>query len=172
MDAMKVLLVVLLLFTFLPGEGRAQERSEFDWTLQVDPLTTALGIVHLQVERRLTDEFSVYLGPSLRLFNGLLESDRTFVGYGAEAGLRYFLFGGAPEGWWAQVRGVIAWLEADSGVSNPGGYVSALGGYTAVFGGWFVLAGGLGVQYFFFEVDGLGTGGVFPAAHTTLGVAF
>lgn len=172
MRMVQIFLLLVMATVGLPADASAQERSEFDWTLQVDPLTTALGIVHLQIERRLTDHFSVNLGPAFRLYNGISASDRTFVGYGAEAGLRYYFFGGAPEGWWAQARGVIAWLEADSGVANPGGYASALGGYTAVFGGWFVLSGGAGLQYFFFEVDGLGTGGFFPAAHTALGVAF
>ena len=143
-------------------------------TVQVDPLTTALGFVHVQVEARLNDQFSVYVGPSLRLFNGLLDldNDRTYKGYGAEAGLRWFPKGGAPLGWWAQVRGVGAYLVADTDITDVGGYVSALGGYTACFDDWFILAGGLGVQYLHYTVDGLGTKGIAPAAHTTIGVAF
>ncbi|MCA9657717.1 MAG: hypothetical protein KC486_05195, partial [Myxococcales bacterium] len=144
------------------------------WTLQIDPLTTALGYVHLQVERALGTHASIYVGPSLRLFNGLLDLDetRTFIGLGAELGVRWFVVGGAPKGWWVQARGVLAHLKADSGVTDIGGYVSVLGGYTAIFGGWFVLSGGLGAQYINYTVDGLGTKTFFPAAHTALGVAF
>jgi len=69
-----------------------------EWTLQLDPLTTALGFVHLQVEKRLSDSFSVYAGPHLHLFDGLLdkESGESYRGYGVEAGLRWFFLGG---GW-------------------------------------------------------------------------
>lgn len=106
----------------------------------------------------------------MRLFNGLLNLDdeRTFQGYGAEIGCET----SAPDGWWAQVRGVGAYLIADSDVTDLGGYGSALGGYTAIFDGWFVFSGGLGLQYLDYTVDGLGTSGLAPAAHTTIGFAF
>ncbi|MCA9538143.1 MAG: hypothetical protein KC620_04610 [Myxococcales bacterium] len=142
-----------------------------DWTLQVDPLTTALGFVHVQVERVLTPDFSVYVGPSLRLFSGLL-GDEDYLGLGAEAGVRWFVQSSAPTGWWAEVRGVGAHLSTPDDETAWGGYVSALGGYTAIFGGWFVLSGGVGVQYLHYRVAGLGPVGVLPAAHTTIGVAF
>jgi len=145
-----------------------------EWTLQLDPLTTALGFVHLQVEKRLSDSFSVYAGPHLHLFDGLLdkESGESYRGYGVEAGLRWFFLGGAPQGFWAQVRGVVAHITPSTDVSGTGGYLSALAGYTAIFDGWFVLAGGLGVQYMHYHVDGIGPKGILPAAHTTIGVAF
>ncbi|MCX4246933.1 hypothetical protein [Paraliomyxa miuraensis] len=162
-----------------PAEANAGAPVELQakrprWTLQIDPLTTALGYVHLQVERALGDHASIYFGPSLRLFNGLLDLDATssYRGYGVELGARWFIRGGAPKGWWVMARGVLAYLRADSGVTNVGGYVSALGGYTGILRGWFVLSGGLGVQYIHYTVDGLGTRTFFPAAHTALGVAF
>lgn len=166
---MKKLIFLILL---LSSSAASAERPTM--TVQVDPLTTALGFVHVQFETKITDHFSIYAGPSLRLFNGLLNLDdeRTFQGYGAEVGLRYFFFGGAPEGWWAQLRGVGAYLIADSDVTDLGGYGSALGGYTAILDGWFVLSGGLGLQYLDYTVDGLGTSGLAPAAHTTIGFAF
>lgn len=161
----------LALMLCTTAEARAESPAG---TVQVDPLTTALGFVHVQVEARLNDHFSIYAGPSLRLFNGLLDldNDRTYKGYGAEAGLRWFPKAGAPLGWWAQVRGVGAYLVADTDVTDVGGYISALGGYTACFDEWFILSGGLGVQYLHYTVDGLGTEGIAPAAHTTIGFAF
>ena len=44
------------------------------WTVQVDPLTTALGYAHVQVERAVAPRWSVYLGPQLRLYDSLLAS--------------------------------------------------------------------------------------------------
>ncbi len=167
--------VLVLAGLVLSAPAAAQDAPEIpEWTLQVDPLTTALGFVHLQVERRLSDSFSVYAGPHLHLFDGLLdqESGDSYRGYGAEAGLRWFFLGGAPQGFWAQVRGVVAHITPSTDVSGVGGYVSALAGYTAIFDGWFVLAGGLGLQYMHYHVDGIGPKGILPAAHTTIGVAF
>ncbi len=144
------------------------------WTIQVDPLTTALGFVHVQVERALGDHASVYVGPSVRLFDPLEKSDGKYRGYGGELGVRVFPWGGAPAGAWAEARGVLASLHTDAngGASAIGGYASVLGGYTWIFSERWVLAAGLGVQYLHYRVAGLGPVQVLPAAHTTLGVAF
>ncbi len=165
----------------MPTAGWAQEDApvgETDaqdgplWTLQVDPLTTYLGYVHLQVERALGEHVSVYAGPHLRLFTPpTAEAPEDHLGVGVELGVRVFPWGGAPEGAWAQVRGVGARVwEGDD--TSWGGYVSGLVGYTAIFGDLFVLSGGAGLQYLNYQVNGLGPRGVFPALHTTLGVAF
>ncbi len=144
------------------------------WTVQVDPLTTALGYVHVQIERRLSKSFSVYAGPHALLFSGILaEDDEDHRGLGAEVGLRWFLRSSdsAPAGFWLQTRGVLARVTKD-GEAEPGGYVSALGGYTKIIGGRWVVAGGLGIQYIHYSVNGVGTEGVLPAAHTAVGFAF
>jgi|GEM_PF-1154948 len=144
------------------------------WTIQVDPLTTALGFVHVQVERALGDSVSLYLGPSVRLFDPLSKEKGRYTGVGAEAGLRVFPWGGAPQGAWAEVRGVVARLHTSvgEGATVLGGYGSVLGGYTWVLGGRWVLAAGLGAQYIHYRVAGLGSVGFLPAAHSTVGVAF
>ncbi|TNF38612.1 MAG: hypothetical protein EP329_00075 [Deltaproteobacteria bacterium] len=166
--------LALALFTLVssPIQARADAPR---WTVQVDPLTTALGYVHLQVERAVAPEWSIYAGPHLRLFDSLLDDkDEPYVGVGIELGVRWFFTGTAPEGGWAQIRGVLAYVTSDDpvAVSGAGGYVSALVGYTAILGDVFVLAGGAGVQYIDYGVGEYGVEGVFPAAHTTLGVAF
>lgn len=158
-------------------EARTSEAPDApNWTLQVDPLTTALGYVHLQVERALGQKVSVYAGPHLRLFNGLLaEPTDDYLGLGVELGVRFFPWGEAPAGPWVLARGVGAWATTDAGgqrVSQPAGYVSALGGYTLILGGRWVLSGGAGVQYIAYEIEGMGTMGIAPALHTALGVAF
>lgn len=150
------------------------ERPRF--TVQVDPLTTALGFVHVQIEYAFTDHLSIYAGPHLRLFNGLIsEPEEDYMGIGAEVGVRYFFAASAPQGWWAQVRGVGAQVSTDrfgQEESAFGGYVSALGGYTWIFNDLWVVAAGLGVQYIKYQVAGQGPKGVLPAAHTTIGFAF
>lgn len=146
------------------------------WTVQVDPLTTALGFVHVQVERAIGSDWSVYLGPHLRLFDSVLEDEsQDLLGVGAEVGVRWFFSGVAPEGGWILVRGVGARLSTQ--VNGPeetglGGYVSALGGYTWIFDDRWVLAAGAGVQSIHYMLQGQGVEGILPAAHTALGVAF
>ena len=143
------------------------------WTLQVDPLTTALGYVHLQVEYAFTDSISAYVGPHLRLFSGIGSEPEPYIGYGAEFGIRYYFEHNAPEGWWMLGRGVLAHVQdTESDESSLGGYGSILGGYTAILGNVFVLSGGLGIQRIDYGVGNYGKHTWFPAAHTALGVAF
>lgn len=167
--------LVVALTTLCASPALAEPAEGPDWTIQVDPLTTALGFVHVQVERSIGPNWSVYLGPSMRLFDGILSLDDPigFRGFGAEAGVRWFYLGGAPEGWWHQIRGVVAHLDAnDSDVTGVGGYVSTLAGYTWIYEGTLVLSGGLGVQYIDYDLEGKGQKGLFPAAHSTIGIAF
>ena len=145
------------------------------WTVTVDPLTTALGYAHVQVERRLGDRTSLYLGPHARLFDGILtEGHEPFLGLGAEAGFRWFPWGGAPEGGWLMARTVAAraWTTDATPTSRFAGYSSALFGGTAILGGHFVLSGGAGFNYLYYAIEDYGVSGPFPALHTNLGVAF
>ena len=145
------------------------------WTVTVDPLTFALGYAHVQVERRLTRHTSLYVGPHLRLFNGLL-SDRSerYRGYGAEVGFRVFPWGRAPTGAWAMVRSTLAYVHTTDGSASPrpGGYTSALVGYTGILAKHFVLSGGAGFNYIYYDIGDYGTAGPFPALHTNVGFAF
>ena len=170
-----ILSLILTLSTTPAAHAAADDHPPAPaWTVQVDPLTAALGFAHVQVERALAPRWSLYLGPHLRLYDTLLaDTQEPYRGYGVEAGVRWFWRGTAPEGGWACVRGVGAALHTTDGsdLRGPGGYISALGGYTAILGGRWVLSGGAGVQYLHYQIDGLGPAGVFPALHTALGVA-
>ncbi|MFO0745494.1 MAG: DUF3575 domain-containing protein [Myxococcota bacterium] len=170
--ALLALLATVLLAA--PSSDARADRPGF--TLQVDPLTTALGFVHLQLEVVVAPHWSFYVGPSLKLFPGLLaeEGDVAYTGLGAEVGVRYYFAGRAPYGAWALVRGVGARLATDDPPEAHafGGYVSALGGYTWIFGERWVVSLGLGIQYLDYTVAGSGPKGVLPAAHTAIGVAF
>lgn len=153
----------------------AHSESRVDWTLQVDPLTTVIGFVHLQVERVLNRRWSVYVGPHARLFDSLLEDKvEPYTGVGVEVGVRYFFSATAPAGPWAQLRGVVARLstDVDGGSTAIGGYGSALVGYTWIFQGRWVLAGGVGAQYLHYSIANMGPKMWFIAAHSTVGVAF
>lgn len=144
------------------------------WTVQVDPLTTALGFVHVQVEKGF-DSWSLYAGPHLRMFDGLLaEGPEPYRGYGIETGLRWYPRGAAPQGPWLLARGVVAHARTVFGPLETGiaGYCSALGGWTHLVADRLVLSGGLGVQYLAYGVGDYGTYGLAPAAHTAIGVAF
>lgn len=145
------------------------------WTLQIDPLTTALGFAHVQVEHAPSPQWSVYAGPHLRLFDSPLTGERLqMTGLGVEVGVRRFVTGAAPQGAWLQVRGVAARVASHlpAEAAQFGGYVSALAGCTWIWQDFWVLAGGLGGQYIDYTVAGRGPRGLFPAAHTAVGVAF
>ena len=143
-----------------------------DWTLSIDPLTTAIGLVHLQVEHRLGDHASLYIGPSLRLFDGILpDMNGHYKGLGVEMGLRGFFVGTAPEGGWGMLRGVLARLSTEN-TAQWGGYTSALLGYTAILGPGLVLSGGAGISWFNYGVEGYGVHGFAPALHSNVGWAF
>jgi hypothetical protein len=145
------------------------------WTIQVDPLTAALGFAHVQVERALAPHFSVYAGPHMRLYDSILSDDvEPYRGYGVEAGARWFWAGRAPAGGWLSARGVGATLRTTDGsdLRGPGGYGSMLCGYTGIIKDRWVLSGGAGAQYIAYQIGGYGPRGVFPALHTAVGVAF
>ena len=143
-------------------------------TVSVDPLTTAIGFVHVQVEARISDSVSLYAGPHLRLFDGILtEGHEPYRGYGVEAGVRWFPKRGAPKGPWLMARGVAATLRTNDGEqSSPGGYASALVGWTWILGDHLVLAAGAGAQRLFYTVGDYGISGFAPAAHSNIGIAF
>jgi hypothetical protein len=182
--AVAVLLVALLIPSLASAQhepAQHEPAQQPDWTVSVDPLTFAVGFAHVQVERTLGDSFSVYAGPHLRLFNGVLsQPDDDYLGMGAEVGVRYFLggpfFGGpAPAGAWVMTRAVGAHITAEvDGVAltEVGGYASALGGYTWILARRWVLSAGAGIQYIDYEIGGMGTTGFAPAFHTAAGVAF
>ncbi|MCB9759986.1 MAG: DUF3575 domain-containing protein [Alphaproteobacteria bacterium] len=162
----------LLLLSLLPA-ARADDAPR--WTVQVDPLTALLGYPHVQVERALAPPVSVYLGPHLRLYDPPWATEHEpYRGFGLEAGVRWFPWQRAPAGPWVCARGVLAHLRTTEGAleTGLGGYGSALVGYTWIPWGRLVLSGGAGVQYLHYSVGGYGPTGVFPAAHTAIGVAF
>ena len=167
-----ILCLSLLLSTQTLAEDTPRlEQHPRQWTVSVDPLTLILGFVHVQVEHTLGEHFSLYVGPSLRLFDSPLGFPKgPFRGYGAEVGLRGFVWGKAPEGAWLMLRGILAAVVHEGGV-EPGGYASALAGYTGIIGPGLVLSGGLGISWFSYG-PAYGIHGFLPAAHTAIGWAF
>lgn len=150
------------------------------WTISVDPLTFAIGFAHVQVERSLGPRASLYVGPSLRLFDGILaDTNGPYMGLGIESGVRGFFSGTAPEGGWVMWRGVVARVATTTPpvTATFGAYTSVLAGYTGIFdsnvsNGGLVLSGGVGVSYFDYGVQTYGVHGFAPAAHTNVGWAF
>jgi hypothetical protein len=145
------------------------------WTIQVDPLTYALGYAHVQVERAVSPSVSVYAGPHLRLYDAVGAAEHEpYIGLGVETGVRWFPQHHAPSGVWLMGRGVLAELFTtdDTHQHAIGGYASALVGYTGIIHERLVLSGGLGVQRLQYTVGGYGLATFYPAAHTAIGVAF
>lgn len=164
----------------LMGVAMASDARPWAWTVTIDPLTTAIGFVHVQVERSFGQHVSVYAAPSVRFFDGLLpDFNGPWYSAGVEVGARGFFVGNAPSGGWLMLRGVLAsaWTDGpdvqdNAAVSELAGYSSALVGYTGIIGPGLVLSGGAGVSYFDFGVGGYGVYGFAPALHTNLGWAF
>ena len=163
--------IAAFLFVLLFTPTLFADDEPLPWTVQVDPLTTYLGFVHLQVERRIAPPVSLYVGPHARLFSPPTADAEDFLGIGLELGARWFPWGEAPTGPWLLARGVGAEVFTDD-ESTFGGYVSGLIGYTAVVWRRLVLSGGAGVQYIHYRVAELGPKGIFPALHTAVGIAF
>lgn len=170
------LLLTLCTSTVALASEPAPDEFEPRGTVQVDPLTAALGYWHILLERRLAPRLSVYAGPHLRLYDSVFTKEREpYRGIGAEVGARFFFKPRAPQGLWVGARGVGARLQTHASVGADvgfGGYGSALVGYTWVPVDRLVLAGGAGVQYISYRIQGYGPRGIFPALHTALGFAF
>ena len=172
MHRLPAVLLCLCGLALLTKDAHAEERSSPRFTVQVDPLTAALGYAHLQVEYALASHHSIYVGPHLRLYDNLLDDkEEDYTGIGIESAYRYFWRGTAPEGPWLQARGVISYLSSDED-STPGGYIGGLGGYSWILQDRWVLALGAGLQYIHMTVGDFGTEGILPAAHTAVGAAF
>lgn len=176
---MKTLCLCVALASAAPAAAQTAEPTntttvQRQWTVSVDPLTLVLGFVHLQVERAFGRHLSLYVSPSLRLFDSLLGFPTgDFRGYGVEFGLRGFVWGAAPTGVWLMLRGVLADVVYTDG-AQFGGYTSVLAGYTGIIGPGLVLSGGLGLSWFDYGRTGPNEGihGFIPAAHTAIGWAW
>lgn len=150
------------------------------YTATVDPLTAALGFAHLQLEAAISERWSLYGGPHLRLYDGILPAaNGPYVGIGAEVGLRVFFQGEAPRGSWVMARGVLArvWTRSPERAAEIGGYSSALVGHTWLIGPGIgpvrpALSLGAGVSWLDYTVLDYGPHGLAPALHTNLGFAF
>ncbi len=154
------------------GESVDEEPASIPgWNLQVDPLTTALGIAHVLLERRVSDHVAIYAGPSLKLYDSVFGADESYRALGVEMGARWFWSGTAPAGWWTGLRATVAHVSHED-QNRTGGYVSALGGYAWIMDSGLMLSAALGVSYFDYNAGGVGVDGVLPGAHTAIGFAF
>lgn len=170
-------MIAVLSLALAAGNDEAPHR----WTITVDPLTTALGFAHVQVERAFGTDVSFYVGPSLKLWDFPGTEQQPYVGLGVELGFRWYWHARAgrrglyaPEGPWLMARGVVAHLHTTDGSAQTslGNYLSALAGYSWIVGDHFTFALGAGVQRLDYAVGDYGIEGILPALHTNLGVAF
>lgn len=147
-------------------------------TVTVNPLGLAFGMLNFEYERAASQKLSWFVGPSYWSFSsGIDENDATVSAYGLSGGIRYFLSGSAPEGFFLSPGLSASYVAASEGDASAVGYsVSAIGGYTWIFGDVFDLSLGLGAQYTKSEVKlgdtTIGYSGTLPAARLALGAAF
>ena len=155
------------------AQPASDDASAPAWTVQTDPLTDALGISQVLVERRVTSHLALYIGPSLHLFDSPLlpDDEEGYKAYGTEQGARWFFDATAPFGWWAGMRLIVADLRYE-GDSRIGGYISALGGYAWLLADRWIVSAAVGVSYFDYDIGDVGVQGVKPGAHTGIGFAF
>jgi len=154
-------------------------------TITVNPLSLAFGSINFEYERATSPTFSWFVGPQYASFStSVLDDEFTASSYGLTGGVRFFLTGRAPEGFFISPNASLGYASAEAGGESASALsysVGAIGGYTWIFGDVFDLSVGLGAQYMHTEVavpdgDGddleIGFTGVLPALRLSLGVAF
>lgn len=136
-------------------------------TLTANPaLMIFFGLYNLQYERAVSEKVSVFGGPTywnLDILGAELEI------YMVDVGLRYFLTGQAPEGFFVSpaVGFVVGAIDGDP-VMRPGWTASAMLGYTWLFGRFFDLSLGFGGTYVNLDSE---THFV-PSGRAAVGIAF
>lgn len=168
--------LLALAATAAPALARAQPlrpRNVVTW----QPLSLVTGYVDLEYERALGRRFSAYVAPGAIFSTGrrLDGSNAAGVfGWSVDLGARWFPFGDAPAGFFADLSAGVCTSTIVAGYGDRarglGGRGMLLGGYTVV---WhhLVLSGGLGVQFAGFDRES-GTGiqwNVWPALRVAVG---
>jgi hypothetical protein len=124
---------------------------------------------------------SLFAGPALAYGTATdgATTTRTY-GFGADAGLRLFFGGRAPEGGWFSPIGALFYATARSTAGErltaTGSMIGALAGYTWIWNSGFVLSLGGGLVYVDLRLDGpgisAGAQGIVPALRLALGYGF
>lgn len=160
-----------------PSTASAQDADE---TITVNPFDLFEGFFNFEYETRLGPFLSGHIGVDTLVWEGVFDdrANETFA-IGPTAGLRLFLFGGAPSGLWAGPFGGVLYVDAQT----PNGEEQALGyhvggmvGYTIIPLGIIALSAGIGVAYHDLSVevgdDTFGVVGWSPRLRLAVGVAF
>jgi hypothetical protein len=114
----------------------------------------ALDVLSLAVhfERSFASWLTLYAGPRAFLFGfgDSFRDDDVFT-VGLDLGLRFFVVGRAPEGFWFSPNGGLGFASVDSSLGDAeqtlGWWAGGLAGYTWIFGRSFVLSVGGGANY-------------------------
>jgi hypothetical protein len=182
------LLAFLSLPAFLERTARAEapasaEREPVN-TITFSPMPLVLNReLDLEYERAVSDDFSLYLGPSL-LLGTTTPCTCSYSGYGATVGARFFA-GRAPTGVFVGVFGTAlsASASANGSSASVSGFAYEAGGmlgYTFIIGHVVDLSLGAGAAYAHEQLSlndagnsmTVGSNGVVPALRLALGVAF
>ena len=145
---------------YAPPMQLAPPPVELDSGLKHDitfnPFALIFGTVSLEYEQAINPRISFYAGPSILAWNALGSyAGESTKAYGLAAGLRFFISGSAPEGFWVGPDVSLAYanatVTAGSTTVSATGYgvkVSALAGYTWFFSRFVLsLGGGFGFHH-------------------------
>jgi hypothetical protein len=176
-------LVALLVLVALPAAaadahiGEAPvEKSGPKNTITANPLALAFGTFNLEYERAFRDHLSFYVAPS---YLGMELLGVSIEGFGLGGGLRYFVSGTAPQGFFLSPGIELSYVtlgEDNVEASAMGWSATGLVGYTWLLGDVFALSLGGGVSYVNVEAEAgsltLGYSGIVPSARFAIGGAF
>ena len=149
-------------------------------TITVNPLGLALGTFNVEYERAVSSSMSWFIGPQYFSYSSdsVLE-DESVSSVGLSGGVRLFVSGTAPEGWFLSPNLSLAYAVAEGGdvEGTAVGYsVGFIGGYTWLIADVVDISLGLGAQYISAEVEvegeEIGFAGVLPSGRLAVGVAF
>lgn len=146
-------------------------------TITANPLGLAVGVFNVEYEQATSEKMTFFVGPQ---YYGWSLGQISLASYGVGGGLRFFVSGTAPEGFFVSPGLSIAYASADFGndVSSTAAAwsLTGLAGYTWIFGDVFDLSLGLGAQYMSSKLESggreAGFSGVLPALRFSLGAAF
>lgn len=156
----------------------AKAQAEYTRSLTANPFELFSGTFNLEYEQALSSSLSIFGGINYLYFQGISRDDTTATtAFGPEAGLRLYLIGDAPSGFWLGPYLGVAYVHTP-GASTPDslGYgVGAMAGVNLIFGRLNLSLGlGTGWVDYSASVDGrrVGLHGFVPRSRLAVGVVF
>lgn len=168
----------------ISGSALAQEGESAKpfRTVTVNPLALAFGSFSAEFEQATASRgMSFFVGPSYYSTSSSGLIDLSTTSYGLTGGVRFFLGGRAPEGFYLSPGVSLGYGIAEGGGEEATSATWSLdgqAGYTWLFNDVFDLSLGLGLSYMSYELNlpgtlgSIGYQGIAPNARLAVGAAF